>query len=74
MSDTSRTVPFNELGSNFFLTPLNLMVFLSRVLCTEKCNTRYSPKISAIGNCMINSVVRVYDTTDRTGSLLLSFT
>lgn len=24
----------------------------------------HSPKISAIGNCMINFVLRVYDTTD----------
>lgn len=46
----------------FFFPELNGI--FSRVLCTKKCNMRYSPKISAIGNCMINSVLRVYDTTD----------
>lgn len=52
----------------FFFPELN-GIFI-RVLCTNKCNTRYSPKISAIGNCMINSVLRVYD---RTGIQILYY-
>lgn len=36
----------------------------SRVLCSKKCNMRCSTKVSVIGSCMTNSVLRVPARTD----------